>query len=143
MTNLEELKNIKINNFKGYISQLETVKSKSEKCKLALLEYKIDSIDIKSKQKWLSKHLELGLLFEEIFWFSDFFNDDNAVNNYDLTLLDESVYGFKITVPRIYFEDAINFKILFQNLFFEKKILINELDEYKKCFLSNEDGIPF
>ena len=144
MKEIEELKTIKVSNFRGYISQLETVKTKTEICNVALIEFSEDyHSDINSQQKWLLKYLELGLLFEEIFWLSDYFKDEKAIQNGDLILLDESVYGFKITVERSYFEDIIKFKLLFQNLFFEKKILIEELNEYKSCFNSNKNDIPF
>lgn len=73
--NNEELKKIKKNNFKGYLSQLETVKNYSSICVSALKEYNdlILKNDVKTTESWLSKYIDLGLLFEEIFDLANYF----------------------------------------------------------------------
>lgn len=143
--NNEELKKIKKNNFKGYLSQLETVKNYSSICVLALKEYNdlILENDVKATESWLSKYIDLGLLFEEIFDLANYFeNEKDALNN-DLLLMDESVFGYKITIPRNYFESEIKFKLVFQDLFFDKKILIKELKNYKNSLELGNEETPF
>lgn len=57
--------------------------------------------------------------------------------------MDESVFGYRITIPRNYFESEIKFKLVFQDLFFDKKILIKELKNYKNSLELGNEETPF
>lgn len=133
-----ELKNIKKNNFLGYLSQLKTVKENYLICKQAVLEYNSEcQNNIIAQKEWLNKHIDLGILFEDIFDFGIYFHSLKSAENDNLELMDSSVIGFRIIADREDFEYEIKFKIIFQRLFFEEKLCITELEKYKNDLDSN------
>ncbi|HSD14581.1 MAG TPA: hypothetical protein VLB74_08025 [Flavobacterium sp.] len=71
------------------------------------------------------------MFFEDVFDLGFFFNNEESSNKDDLLLLDDSVYGFKIKASRDDFECEIKFKKIFQQLFFDKKLYQEKLDEYE------------
>lgn len=124
---------LKKNNFKCYISQLEKVKQHYSLCKKAVDEHSNNqNINTTTQKEWLIKYTELGLLFEDIFDLGFFFNNEESSQKDDLLLLDNSVYGFKIKASRDDFEYEIKFQKIFQFLFFEKKLYPEKLDEFKE-----------
>jgi hypothetical protein len=129
------LKDIKIKNFDIHISELEKIKSKSEICKIAIDKYKLINLDdLEIKKEWLMEFLDLGILFINFFDLANYFKNEDDVNHSDLLLLDKSIYGFEIKVPRADFENEIKFKLVFDNLFFEEKLLpivYNKLFDFK------------
>ena len=131
---------IKKSNFISYISQLETVKQHYALCKKAVDEYyDFHNINTTTEKEWLIKYIELGLFFEDIFDLGFFFNNEESSHKDDLLLLDNSAYGFKIKASRDDFEYEIKFKLIFENLFYEKKIYPEKLNEIKNL----DDDIPF
>lgn len=137
----ETIIEIKKSNFKYYISELQTVKQHHVYCKKAVDEYSDNCNKNTATQKeWLIKHAELGLYFEDIFDLGFFFNNEESFYRDDLLLLDDSAYGFKIKASRDDFEYELKFKKIFQDLFFDKKLYPEKLDEYKSNF---DSEIPF
>jgi hypothetical protein len=134
------LKDIKIKNFNIHISELEKIKSKSEICKIAIDKYKLINLDdLEIKKEWLLEFLDLGISFINFFDLANYFKNEHEVNHSDLLLLDKSIYGFEIKVPRADFENEIKFKLVFDNLFFEEKLLPVV---YNKLLDSKSD-VPF
>lgn len=138
---MNELEKVKSKNVKYKINDLKKVKSFKHYCKVALEEYQSICDNTILKREWLKKHFDTGYYFEEIFDKGDFFENEFQFKNGDLELYDNCVFGFAITVHRKFFQDELNFKILFEMLFYEEKIYPEKLEEITR-FIKNQT-IPF
>ena len=126
---MNDLQKLKINNIEYKIAHLKKVKQYEQYCKDALLEYESLRKENSTRKNWLRKHFEVGYLLGEVLYAGDFFNDETQFLSGNLEILDETVYGFSITIPRKYFEAQLNLKIKFEKLFYDEQIYPEKLEE--------------
>ncbi|NGF75798.1 hypothetical protein G5B10_07900 [Fluviicola sp. SGL-29] len=107
---------IKMDNFIRKIENLQEVDGYNKYCELALEEYEFMEKDENSIAKWIKEHSVVYSHFEEIFSSGDFFDSVSQFKHSPLELLDETIYGFSINVPRKYFEKQLRFVMLYEEL---------------------------
>lgn len=129
MNKLEKIQKLEIKNVKYKINNLQRVKLRKQYCKVALEEYQYVCDNTILKKEWLKKHFDAGYYFEEFFDKGDFFDNEFQFKNGDLKLIDDCIFGFSITVNRSFFQDELDFKILFERLFYEEKLLPKKLEK--------------
>lgn len=98
------------------IENLQEVDEYNKYCELALEEYEFMEKDENSIAKWIKEHSVVYSHFEEIFSSGDFFDTVSQFKYSPLELLDETIYGFSINVPRKYFEKQLRFVMLYEEL---------------------------
>lgn len=107
---------IKMDSFLRKIENLQEVDEYNKYCELALEEYEFMEKDENSIAKWIKEHSVVYSHFEEIFSSGDFFDSVSQFKHSPLELLDETIYGFSINVPRKYFEKQLRFVMLYEKL---------------------------
>lgn len=107
---------IKMDIFARKIEKLQEVDGYNSYCELALEEYEFMEKDENSIAKWIKEHSVVYSHFEEIFDRGDFFDGVSQFKYSPLELLDETIYGFSINVPRKYFEKQLRFVMLYEEL---------------------------
>lgn len=107
---------IKMDIFARKIENLQEVDGYNSYCELALEEYEFMEKDENSIAKWIKEHTVVYSHFEEIFDRGDFFDGVSQFKYSPLELLDETIYGFSINVPRKYFEKQLRFVMLYEEL---------------------------
>lgn len=107
---------IKMDSFIRKIENLQEVDGYYKYCELALEEYEFMEKDKNSIAKWVKEHSGVYSHFEEILDRGDFFDGVSQFKHSPLELLDETIYGFSINVPRKYFEKQLRFVMLYEEL---------------------------